>query len=540
MSELIAIRGVRHAYRTKAGPLPVLDGLDLSVAEGGFAAVVGPSGCGKSTLTKLIAGLMKPDEGEVWLHGEPVRGPRATVGMAFQNPVMLEWRTILQNVMLPLEIVPTRLSRSEQQERARYLLALVGLEGFEDKRPSELSGGMRQRASLCRALVHQPEVLILDEPFGALDAFTREDLWQTLHDVKEAEPFTGVLITHDLRESIFLADQVVVLSGRPAHTQYVLDVGLSGPRDLEHLYTPGPPRCCTICATRSRSPRARAGRARGAERGMTDLSAPDAAPVARPVWLKRLTSRAVVAPLAAVVVFLALWEALVRINNWPNYVMASPSDLPAAYARYWQLFLVMGWQTLWRTVVGLVLAVVVGIAIGMVMGFSRTMRDALYPLLVGFNAIPKATVVPIVALLFVGMHDFNTVLIAFMISFFPIAVSVSIGLSTLEPEYRDILRSLGASRTAIFWKIALPKTLPEFFGALKVAVTLAFIGTNLMEIVSPHGRGLGALFDSAKTNSDYPLMFAVLIALAALGILLYYVVVALEKTFAGWAERDHH
>jgi NitT/TauT family transport system ATP-binding protein len=239
MSELIAIRGVRHAYRTKAGPLPVLDGLDLSVAEGGFAAVVGPSGCGKSTLTKLIAGLMKPDEGEVWLHGEPVRGPRATVGMAFQNPVMLEWRTILQNVMLPLEIVPTRLSRSEQQDRARYLLALVGLEGFEDKRPSELSGGMRQRASLCRALVHQPEVLILDEPFGALDAFTREDLWQTLHDVKEAEPFTGVLITHDLRESIFLADQVVVLSGRPAHTQYVLDVGLSGPRDLEHLYTPG-------------------------------------------------------------------------------------------------------------------------------------------------------------------------------------------------------------------------------------------------------------------------------------------------------------
>jgi len=192
-------------------------------------------------------------------------------------------------------------------------------------------------------------------------------------------------------------------------------------------------------------------------------------------------------------------------------------------------------NALWRNK----LAVLVGVAIGMVMGFSRLMRDALYPLLVGFNAIPKATVVPIVALLFIGQHDFNTVLIAFMISFFPIAVSVSIGLSTLEPEYRDILRSLGASRTTIFWKIALPKTLPEFFGALKVAVTLAFIGTNLMEIVSPHGRGLGALFDSAKTNSDYPLMFAVLIALAALGILLYYVVVMLEKIFAGWAERDH-
>lgn len=251
-----------------------------------------------------------------------------------------------------------------------------------------------------------------------------------------------------------------------------------------------------------------------------------------------LTSRAFLAPVGAVVVFLIVWEALVWVNGWPNYVMASPSDLPPAYARYWELFLVMGWQTLWRTVVGLLVAVVFGVAVGMVMGFSRLMRDALYPLLVGFNAIPKATVVPIVALMFVGAHDFNTVLIAFMISFFPIAVSVSIGLSTLEPEYRDILRSLGASQVTVFWKIALPKTLPEFFGALKVAVTLAFIGTNLMEIVSPHGRGLGALFDSGKTNSDYPLMFAVLIALAFLGIVLYYIVVALEKIFAGWAERS--
>jgi NitT/TauT family transport system permease protein len=251
-----------------------------------------------------------------------------------------------------------------------------------------------------------------------------------------------------------------------------------------------------------------------------------------------LGSRAVLAPVIATLVLIAVWEALVWINGWPNYVMASPSDLVPAYARYWELFLVMGWQTLWRTVLGLVLAVIVGVALGMVMGFSRTMRDALYPLLVGFNAIPKATVVPIVALMFVGAHDFNTVLIAFMISFFPIAVSVSIGLSTLEPEYRDILRSLGASQATIFWKIALPKTLPEFFGALKVAVTLAFIGTNLMEIVSPHGRGLGALFDSGKTNSDYPLMFAVLIALALLGILLYYVVIVLEKIFAGWAERS--
>lgn len=238
MTRLIDIKDVRHAYATADGPLPVLNGLDVSVDEGGFCAVVGPSGCGKSTLTRLIAGLMRPDSGEVWLHGEQVRGPRSTVGMAFQNPVLLEWRSILKNVMLPLEIVPGGLRGKSAEDRARYLLSLVGLEGFEDKKPSELSGGMRQRASLCRAIVHQPEVLILDEPFGALDAFTREDLWQTMHDVKAQEPFTAVLITHDLREAIFLGDQVVVLSGRPARTQYVMRVERTRPPTLEDLYTP--------------------------------------------------------------------------------------------------------------------------------------------------------------------------------------------------------------------------------------------------------------------------------------------------------------
>ena len=248
--------------------------------------------------------------------------------------------------------------------------------------------------------------------------------------------------------------------------------------------------------------------------------------------------RQVVAPAFAIILFLMFWEALVWLNDWPDYKMASPSDLWPAFWRFKWFFFTFGWETLWRTVVGLVIAIIVGVTFGMVMGFSKVVREGLYPLLVGFNAIPKATVVPIVALMFVGQHDLNTILIAFMISFFPIAVSVSIGLSTLEPEYRDILRALGASRLIIFWKIALPKTLPEFFGALKVAVTLAFIGTNLMEIVSPHGRGLGALFDSGKTNSDYPLMFAVLIALAILGIALYYVVMLLERIFASWAERQ--
>ena len=234
---LISIHNVSHTFQTDSGPLQVLDGLDMAIVEGQFTAVVGPSGCGKSTLTRLVAGLMTPDTGEVRLHGQPVKGPRSIVGMAFQNPVLLEWRSILRNVLLPLEIVPDRVPSAEHEERARGLLELVGLAGFEDKKPSELSGGMRQRASLCRALIHKPEVLILDEPFGALDAFTREDLWQTMHALRAEEPFTALLITHDLRESIFLADEVVVLSDRPAKAQYTLAVQTTGERTLDDLYT---------------------------------------------------------------------------------------------------------------------------------------------------------------------------------------------------------------------------------------------------------------------------------------------------------------
>jgi NitT/TauT family transport system ATP-binding protein len=235
---MIELREVTHAYRTKAGPLPVLDNLSMKVPENSFCAVVGPSGCGKSTLTRLVSGLMKPDEGQVWLHSKLVTSPRPTVGMAFQNPVLLEWRTILQNILLPMEIVKSPMSKAEALERAHHLLDLVGLTGFAEKRPSELSGGMRQRASLCRSIIHKPDVLILDEPFGALDAFTREDLWCTMHDLRREEPFTCLLITHDLRESVFLADQVLVMSGRPAHAQFVLNVDLPGPRTLDDLYGP--------------------------------------------------------------------------------------------------------------------------------------------------------------------------------------------------------------------------------------------------------------------------------------------------------------
>ena len=235
---MIEFDGVSHKFTTKTSELQVLVNLSFYVPEGGFSAIIGPSGCGKSTVTKLIAGLIKPNKGKILLNGEIVQTPRSNIGMAFQNPVLLEWRNILQNVMLPLEIVNNNLTDMQKKERARELLDLVGLVEYENNRPSELSGGMRQRASLCRSLIHKPEVLILDEPFGALDAFTREDLWLTMNRLRDTESFTCLVITHDIREAIFLADEVIVLSGRPATNQFSIKTEKESNDNLDQLYTP--------------------------------------------------------------------------------------------------------------------------------------------------------------------------------------------------------------------------------------------------------------------------------------------------------------
>jgi NitT/TauT family transport system ATP-binding protein len=218
-----------------------VEDLTLAIRPGEFVAIVGPSGCGKSTFMKLATGLKAPTRGEVVVDGRRVTGPLKIVGMAFQAPTLLPWRTTLDNVLLPLEIVePYRSTfkrdRERNEARAKALLAAVGLEGHDGQFPWQLSGGMQQRASICRALVHQPEMLLLDEPFGALDAFTREELWCVLRDLWQQQRFTVILVTHDLREAVFLADTVYVMSKRPGRIVARRDIPLPRPRDLEVTY----------------------------------------------------------------------------------------------------------------------------------------------------------------------------------------------------------------------------------------------------------------------------------------------------------------
>jgi NitT/TauT family transport system ATP-binding protein len=231
----LSARHITKAFPNGNGGLLVLDDISLRVQRGEFVCIVGPSGCGKTTLLRLLAGLLPPTHGEVFFEGEHLQQPRRRIGFVFQQANLMPWRTALENIALPLELDGA--SGGEIQTSARALIDLVGLEGFEDSYPHDLSGGMAQRVAIARALIHQPEILLLDEPFGALDALTREYMATELMRIWEARSVTVVMVTHSISEAVLLADRVVVLSPRPAKVQLDLSINLDRPRKLSMSHT---------------------------------------------------------------------------------------------------------------------------------------------------------------------------------------------------------------------------------------------------------------------------------------------------------------
>jgi len=232
----LRIRNLSASFRGYLGDLSALEDVSFEVARGEFVCLIGPSGCGKSTLLRIAAGLLAPSCGEILLEGQAVRSPQKRVGLVFQQPALLPWRTVRDNIALPLEMMKLPLSSIET--RTADLLALVGLTGFEQEYPIHLSGGMAQRTALARALAQNPEVLLLDEPFGALDALTRERMAAELLRIWERDQRTVLMVTHSVEEAALLADRVIVLSARPGHVVETVEVTLPRPRSMALLATP--------------------------------------------------------------------------------------------------------------------------------------------------------------------------------------------------------------------------------------------------------------------------------------------------------------
>lgn len=228
---LLSLRNVDKVFGLPGSPggvVQALQNLSLDVGEGEFVSVVGPSGCGKSTLIRLVSGLEKPSGGQIVFAGDEVRNPLPAMGMAFQQPTLLPWRTVLQNVLLPFELMG--IGGREQTQKARDLLATVGLSEFEHRYPEQLSGGMQHRVAICRSLVTDPKILILDEPFAALDLLTREELAIELARICQLRKVTTLFVTHSITEAVFLSDRVVVMSPRPGQIVRILSIGVARPR----------------------------------------------------------------------------------------------------------------------------------------------------------------------------------------------------------------------------------------------------------------------------------------------------------------------
>ena len=235
-TESLATKDLGLVYETSSGPIEALRGVTMNVRDGEFISILGPSGCGKSSLLKLILGLQAATRGQIAIAGETVTGPTRHAGCVFQSPVLLPWRTIRDNVLLPIDVM--KLNRATATARANDLLHLVGLGGFEDKYPFELSGGMQQRAAIVRALVHDPQILIMDEPFAALDALTREQMSVELQRIWMESGKTIVFITHSINEAVFLSDRIIVMSARPGRIVAEFDNPFARPRAFQHLGSP--------------------------------------------------------------------------------------------------------------------------------------------------------------------------------------------------------------------------------------------------------------------------------------------------------------
>jgi NitT/TauT family transport system ATP-binding protein len=233
VSPLIAVSDVSRVFTSGGTTVMALDHVGFEVQAGNFVSIVGPSGCGKSTLLKIVSGLLAPSSGTVTVHGEPVRAPLENVGMVFQAPILLKWRSVIGNILLPVEFA--RLDIPSHTERTRALIKLVGLDGFDEMYPHQLSGGMQQRVSLCRALVTDPQLLLMDEPFGALDAMTRDELDMELLRIWEERKKTVLFVTHSIQEAVFLSDVVFVMSARPGRLLEQIAINLPRPRSMEMM-----------------------------------------------------------------------------------------------------------------------------------------------------------------------------------------------------------------------------------------------------------------------------------------------------------------
>jgi NitT/TauT family transport system ATP-binding protein len=545
-----------------------LDDVSFAIREGTFTSIIGPSGCGKTTLLKLLAGLQRADEGAALVDGVAVTGINDNVGYISQHSNLFPWLTVRQNVEFPFELRNIR--KAEARACADHYIALARLTGFENHYPHQLSGGMQKRVSLIRTLVYKPAIVLMDEPFGALDAQTRMSLQADLQKIWQAEKQTVILVTHDLVEAVGLSDLIVVMSARPGRIAGRFEITLPRPRDM-------------FTVQREPGFGELYGKVWGTLRGTlvgTDAAAPaivempleqaptalkghaaaeaDAAAGDRPAIISEaLRARAlkrqrrarrrsvgvIVARIAVIVGILALWQLLSSVGILNKMIFGTPIDVAVQIGYLLTGGEVQGvniWDQITTTLsewavgfaIGSTLAVVTGFLLGRVEALARVFQ----PLLLVFHGVPIITIAPLFVL-FLGIGFESKVGIASLAAFFAVFFQIYAGARQIPEEHVQIARVMGASRGQIIRKVVLPSTLPFVFLGLRIAVPFTMTGTVIGEFVAS-SEGLGWFINRSAATADASDLFGALIILVVMVWLLGEVLGLVERVTLRWRPKS--
>jgi NitT/TauT family transport system ATP-binding protein len=486
----------------------ILDGLSFAVERGQFVSFIGPSGCGKTTLLHVIAGIYKDYEGELAVGTD-------RISFVFQHDSLLSWRTALGNVLLPFELRGTAVT-GELERKAIRILEALGLSGYEGFTPSELSGGMKKRVELARALVTDPELLILDEPFSSLDIITREKLNILIRGIRSLKPCSVILVTHSVEEACYLSEKIIVLSPLPARIINTESLSKNGEKPDFYLLT------AEEMETDKKIRRDAKVLWTSGDRGAPEP--PDATgPLRATRGFSEFARRhyaGLLIPVELAALFLILSWLKVRISI-PDYIFPSPWGI---VTRFFST-LVQGTilpdlaMTVYESLAGFLIAFALSLVLGYGIAKSRLASSLLMPYLIAANTIPSVALAPFLVLWF-GFGITPRIITSVIVIFFPMLINNVSAIGMAGRSMRNLIAFFRPSRLRRFLHFELPASLPLIASGVKVSITLSVIGAVVGEFVSGH-RGLGAMVGIAKANFDIELMFVGLLWLVALGLIYY-------------------
>ena len=505
-----------------------LSGVNLSVRRGEFVSIVGASGSGKTTILKLISGIVRPTEGEVLIGGEEVQNLRRDTGNVFQKPILLPWRNVLKNILLPVEVVKGE-ALPEDRERAEGLIDNLGLRGTAAMYPGELSGGMQQRVSIARALMLDPEILLLDEPFGSLDAITRERLNLLLLDLWKKTGKTVVFVTHSISEAVLLSTRIVVLARSPGRIQEIVEIDAEKKGNARSIFSSDYISRTVVDVRR---------KIQSVWSKELTLDAQDSERVRTAETKKGVCARLcrhyerLLVPLG-LLAFVAIWAAAARLSGLPEFILPRPSTVWGRFVEALTGGIVLSnlLVTAKESLLGFACGSSAAIFFGYLLAKEKALERLLSPYIVAMQAIPIVALAPLLIIWF-GFGVRTKVLISALIIFFPILVNSVVGIRSADGEIMELMTSLDAGAMKTFFKFELPSALPVIFGGLKVGITYSVIGSVIGEFLGA-AEGLGALVNMARASFDTPLVFASIILLGMMGIFFYLVVSLVEFLILG-------